>query len=101
VTTINAATAHLRDLGYYSNAFGTVTQVAIFRSATTSSRLPEKARAACNCQADPTALSSEGNDLRDPGEVSHGAVARSIPEVTSVDSALQLCSSVCCDRARF
>jgi hypothetical protein len=39
--TINAAPARLGDLGYYCNAFGTVTQVAIFRS--TSSRLPEKA----------------------------------------------------------
>jgi hypothetical protein len=46
------------------------------------------------CQAGATALSSEDYDLRDAGEVSHGAVGRSIPDVTTADSALQFGSSV-------
>jgi hypothetical protein len=45
------------------------------------------------CQAGATALSSEDNGMREPGEVSHGAVERSIP-VTTADSTLQFCSSV-------
>ena len=35
------------------------------------------------CQAGASALSFKDYDLRDPGEVSHGAVGRSIHKITS------------------
>jgi len=34
-------------------------------------------------------------DLRNPDMVSHGAVGRSIPEVSTADSTLQFCGFLC------
>ena len=47
------------------------------------------AKGRSNCQAGTTALSFENYGLRDPGEVSRGAVGRSISDVTSAESTLQ------------